>query len=289
MVSKVLISFIWISYLIFSQHYFHNSHALLTYSTFQNGYAVLDKIDFSIFTFGLLLIIVFSNFKELLLICILSILLYFIFYGIQYHNYISKLFHQWPESNFIQLQKRANTSFSLDLNESKILYLEIMDAGHFGSKCTAPPFILELDCPYSINCDGITVYARLGFIPKDLNTAIVHKKTPQEVTYFYDTVDFLNNWSQIYKSDRHMLYIPGLSCYQSGRYYFLVKNYGNISQQIQAKLGFFYCFHYEVSTYCENTNWILIVYIILILLATFFIHIWSWRRLFLHKWKQLET
>ena len=39
----------------------------------------IDKIDFSIFIFGLLLIALFSNFKELLSSIILSIVLYFIF------------------------------------------------------------------------------------------------------------------------------------------------------------------------------------------------------------------
>jgi len=263
MASKLLYSLILISYIIFSQHYFQDAHQRL-WSAY--SYHTLDKIDAFIFIIGWFMIIFFSNFKELLSIIILSIVLYFIFYGIQYHNYISKLFHQWPEWNFLQLQRGKNTSFYLDSNANKILYLEIKDTKYFGGKCDCSPFILVLYCSHSINCDGITVYARFGFIPKNFNNAIIHKKTPERVVYFYDVVDIFKTWNQVYKSDGRMLHVPGQTCYQSGRYYFFIKNNGNITEYIQVETHFT-GYRYPYTNYCENTDIILIFYFILLLLG----------------------
>jgi len=63
--------------------------------------------------------------REAFFICIISVLVYIMYYGLQYCTYSSFVFQQFPSSTFLQLRPTGSISFGIESNQSKILYYNL--------------------------------------------------------------------------------------------------------------------------------------------------------------------
>jgi len=195
--------------------------------------------------------------REAFFICIISVLVYIMYYGLQYCTYSSFVFQQFPSSTFLQLRPTGSISFGIESNQSKILYYNL----NSDSICCMKHFSLVV---YSVNLDNIKIYGKYGSVPTDISQAIIYKvrHIPNQPFTAYE--NFYLSQNQVYADSSGTLYMPIAQCHQTGRYYFVINNLSNYTQPVSVS-AIEYNSENQNCTRNYNTFIILIFHIIAIM------------------------